>query len=35
LDPEDNFHGAQEIVIEVLLSSNTVAEICDKEERCL
>jgi Uma2 family endonuclease len=34
-DPEDNFHGAPEIVIEVLSPSNTAAEIYDKEQICL
>lgn len=34
-DPEDNFHGAPEIVIEVLSPSNTAAEIYDKEQLCL
>jgi hypothetical protein len=34
-DPEDNIHGAPDIVIEVLSPSNTVAEIYDKEKSCL
>jgi len=34
-DPEDNIHGAPDIVIEVLSPSNTVAEIYDKEKLCL
>jgi Uma2 family endonuclease len=34
-DLDDNFHGAPEIVIEVLSPSNTVAEIYDKEQLCL
>jgi Uma2 family endonuclease len=31
-DPEDNLHGAPDLVIEVLSPSNTVAEINDKEK---
>ena len=34
-DPEDNFHGAPDLVIEVLSPSNTAAEIYDKEKLCL
>jgi Uma2 family endonuclease len=34
-DPDDNFHGAPDMVIEVLSPSNTVAEIYDKEKLCL
>jgi len=34
-DPDDNFLGAPDIVIEVLSPSNTVAEIDDKEKLCL
>jgi Uma2 family endonuclease len=34
-DPNDNLHGAPEIVIEVLSPSNTAAEIYDKEKLCL
>jgi Uma2 family endonuclease len=34
-DPDDNFVGAPDIVIEVLSPSNTVAEIYDKEKLCL
>jgi Uma2 family endonuclease len=35
VDPEDNLHGAPELVIEVLSPSNTAAEINDKERLCL
>ena len=35
LDPDDNLHGAPELVVEVLSASNTVAEINDKEKLCL
>ena len=34
-DPEDNLHGAPDLVVEVLSPSNTVAEINDKEKLCL
>src|SRR5262245_54979318 len=34
-NPEDNLHGAPELVIEVLSPSNTAAEIFDKEQLCL
>jgi Uma2 family endonuclease len=34
-DPEENFSGAPELVIEVLSPSNTAAEIYDKEQICL
>jgi Uma2 family endonuclease len=34
-DPEDNIHGAPDLVIEVLSPSNTAAEIVDKECICL
>ena len=34
-DPEDNIHGAPEIVIEVLSPSNTASEIRDKRKLCL
>lgn len=34
-DPEDNLHGAPELVIEVLSPSNTMSEILDKEQLCL
>jgi Uma2 family endonuclease len=34
-DREDNFRGASEKFIEVLLPSNTAAEIYDKEQICL
>jgi Uma2 family endonuclease len=34
-DPEDNIHGAPELVVEVLSPSNTAAEILDKEQLCL
>jgi len=34
-DPEDNLHGAPELVAEVLSPSNTVAEMNDKERLCL
>ena len=35
IDPEDNLHGAPDLVIEVLSPSNTAAEIYDKEQICL
>ena len=35
IDPEDNFHGVPELVIEVLSPSNTVSEIGEKEAMCL
>ena len=35
VDPEDNLHGAPELVIEVLSPSNTAAEILAKEQICL
>jgi Uma2 family endonuclease len=35
VDPNDNLHGAPDLVIEVLSPSNTVAEIYDKEKLCL
>jgi Uma2 family endonuclease len=35
VNPEDNLHGAPELVIEVLSPSNTAAEIFDKEQLCL
>jgi Uma2 family endonuclease len=34
-DPEDIFHGAPDIVIEVLSPSNTASEIPEKEQLCL
>jgi Uma2 family endonuclease len=34
-DIEDNFHGAPDLVIEVLSPSNTVAEMNDRERICL
>src|SRR5581483_2323040 len=34
-DPNDNLHGAPELVVEVLSPSNTVAEMNDKEKLCL
>ncbi len=34
-DPEDNIHGAPDIVIEVVSPSNTIAELYDKEKLCL
>jgi Uma2 family endonuclease len=34
-DPEGNIDGAPDLVIEVLSSSNTAAEILDKEQICL
>lgn len=34
-DPEDNFHGAPDIVIEILSPSNSAGEIFDKEKLCL
>lgn len=34
-DPEDNIHGAPDLVVELLSPSNTVAEIFDKEKLCL
>jgi Uma2 family endonuclease len=35
IDPEDNLHGAPDIVIEVLSPSNTASELYDKEKICL
>lgn len=35
IDPDDNLHGAPDLVIEVLSPSNTVSEIYDKEKLCL
>src|SRR4051794_31288499 len=35
IDPDDNLHGAPDLVIEVLSPSNTAAEIYDKEKLCL
>jgi Uma2 family endonuclease len=35
VDPDDNLHGAPDLVIEVLSPSNTAAEIYDKEKLCL
>jgi Uma2 family endonuclease len=34
-DPDDNLHGAPDLVVEVLSPSNTVSEIYDKEKLCL
>ena len=34
-DPDDNLHGAPDLVIEVLSPSNTAGEIYDKEKLCL
>jgi Uma2 family endonuclease len=34
-DPDDNIHGAPELVIEVLSPSNTATEMYDKEQICL
>ena len=34
-DPNDNIHGAPDLVIEVLSPSNTAAEIYEKEKLCL
>jgi Uma2 family endonuclease len=34
-DPEDNIHGAPDLVVEVLSPSNTAVEIYDKERLCL
>lgn len=34
-DPDDNLHGAPDLVIEILSPSNTIAEIYDKEKLCL
>jgi Uma2 family endonuclease len=34
-DPNDNFRGAPDLVIEVLSPSNTAAEMFDKEKLCL
>jgi Uma2 family endonuclease len=35
IDPEDNLHGAPELVIEVLSSLNTASEINEREAICL
>jgi Uma2 family endonuclease len=35
IDPEDNLHGAPDLVIEILSPSNTAAEIYEKEKLCL
>jgi len=35
IDPEDNLHGAPDLVVEVLSPSNTAAELYDKEQLCL
>ena len=35
IDPEDNLHGAPDLVIEILSPSNTAAEINEKEKLCL
>ena len=35
IDPADHFHGAPDLVIEVLSPSNTAAEMLDKEQICL
>ena len=35
IDPEDNLHGAPELVIEVLSPSNTARDMFDKEQLCL
>ena len=35
IDPEDNLHGAPDLMIEVLSPSNTVAEMNDREKLCL
>jgi Uma2 family endonuclease len=34
-DPDDNLHGAPDLVVEVLSPSNTASEIYDKEQLCL
>jgi Uma2 family endonuclease len=35
VDPDDNIHGAPDLVVEVLSPSNRAAEIYDKEKLCL
>lgn len=35
MDPDDNLHGAPDLIIEVLSPSNTVSEMYDKEKLCL
>ncbi len=35
ISPDDNLHGAPDIVVEVLSPSNTADEICEKERLCL
>ena len=35
IDPEDNLHGAPDLVIEVLSPSNTAAEMNEREKLCL
>jgi Uma2 family endonuclease len=35
IDPKDHFRGAPDLVIEVLSTSNTAAEMLDKEQICL
>ena len=35
IDPEDNLHGAPELVIEVLSPSNTASEMNEREAMCL
>jgi Uma2 family endonuclease len=34
-DPDDNIHGAPDLVIEILSPSNTAREMYDKEQLCL
>jgi Uma2 family endonuclease len=35
IDPDDNPHGAPDLIIEILSPSNTAAEMFDKEKLCL
>jgi Uma2 family endonuclease len=35
INPKDHFHGAPDVVIEVLSPSNTAAEMLEKEQICL
>lgn len=35
VEPEDNLHGAPDLVIEILSASNTAAEMYEREQLCL